>query len=217
MNHPSQNRSKRKNRDRGAVMLVVMLMLLMATSTATFAMHATSSELRAAGYTRLAFQAEYVGETGVVCGMALVDELGAAALQYALLASENDTSLLPSIAGLEPPLLAGKRMYRMHIEDFTSGNVLPPDGDAVVGSDGRPQQLHTPDFVVDVSDDFVYTGAIAGQRADGYGRLQFMYATYTSRGRMELPSDVEMANDTRGVHESASDARAFGLSGPFGR
>lgn len=206
------SRKTRRSRgsNRGAVMLVVMLLLMMATSTATFAMHATSSEIRASGYTRLALQAQSVGETGLVAGVSMVDQMGAGALQHALMTTETNPSVKPSVAAFEPEIPNGKHNYRIYPEDFLTGDPIDVDGFG-------PGRIHEPTFIVDINDDFVYTGTIAGQRSDGFSRLQYLHATYTSRGRMRIPGDVRLTGDTRGMNEAASDARAYGISGPFGR
>ena len=189
-------------------MVIVMLILLMVTATAVFAVHATTYEIRAAGHMRQAMQAQYVAETGLTGSLAMVDSLGPAALLHAMERSEP-----PHLAPFEPELLTGKQGYRMYLDDFSTGAGMPVTTESL-GGDVQP---YAPLFAVDVNDNYVFTGVIAGHRSDGHSRLRFMQATYTSRGRTRLASgDFTSAGDTRGYHESASDARAEGLSGPFG-
>ena len=86
---------------------------------------------------------------------------------------------------------------------------------------------YVPNFVVDVNDTYRFTGIIAGHRSDGMGTLEYVAATYTARGRTEMPGRVDAYSpayetDTpptlrRGFHESAVNSRAIGISGPTRR
>ena len=73
---PLHSRRRSRKSQEGAAMLIIMLMLLMVTGTAMFAIHATSYEMRAAGYNRQASQTHYVGETGARAALAWVDHYG---------------------------------------------------------------------------------------------------------------------------------------------
>lgn len=193
-------------------MLIVMLVLLMTTATAVFAVHATTFEIRAAGNTRQAMQTHYLAETGLEASLAQVDRMGPPAIITAMYASTP-----PATEDFgEPPMMSDKHGYRMLTDDFVdaSGNHVI-DNEAIGGS----QQPYEPHVIIDLNDDYVYTGSVPGHRSDGYGRLRFMHATYSAHGRARLPAgeDVTSSGDTRPYHESAADARAEGLSGPFGR
>ncbi len=205
-------------------MLIVMLVLLMATAAAVFAVHATTYELSAAGNSRQALQTEYVAETGVVQGIALVDRISPRGLMVAM---RNTT--LPAVFMArfnEPELAPGKQDYRLYFSDVTilGGSNWPMETDASRGpSLGRT--VFTPDYVVDINDTYTFTGAVAGARVDGGGSLRYMGATYTSHGLTRISSAlgipglgdyVNTTYDTRRYHEGASDSRAQSISGPFG-
>ncbi len=192
-------------------MLIVMLVLLMTTATAVFAVHATTFEIRAAGNTRQAMQTHYLAEMGLEASLAKVDHMGPSAILTAMYAS---TAPRTQDFG-EPPMLPDKHGYRLLTPDF-----VDPASNPVIGveSMGGSHQPYEPNVVIDLNDDYVYTGAIAGHRSDGYGRLQFMHGTYSAHGRARLATgDVTSSGDTRPYHETAADARAEALSGPFGR
>jgi len=199
-------------------MLIVMLILLMGTATAIFAIHSTTTEMRAAGYGRQAVQTQYVAEAGLVSSLALVDQLGPQSIIRAM-----EQSAAPPMAAFgEPELLTGKRGYRIYIDDITSttglATTIEPTNHDVLGV----RQAYDPRFIVDVNDDYTYEGVVAGERADGGGSVRFMVATYTSRGRTVVSGGDSRTTgggitDTRDYHEGANDSRAYGVSGPFGR
>ncbi len=195
----------------GAAMLVVLLILLMSTATAVFAVHSTSTEVRAAGFWRMSLQTQYLGETGALAAMSWVDRFGAPALLSAMRRTTTSGAVL-DMSPFEPALAAGKEGYRMYPDDFT-GLAIAPVENEVIG----PRAAHQPFFMVDVYDTHIYTGVVAGNRSDGASRLRFLGATYTSRGRVRVPGEAGTATDPRPFNEGASDARARGVSGPFGQ
>lgn len=212
-------KNARKHRE-GAAMLIVMLVLLMSTAAATFAVHSTTFEIRAAGHMRQALQTEYVAETGLLSTLAMVDQIGPQSILYAM-----EQSTPTNLAPYEPALAAGKRAYRIYMADFnnTPGRAgLPMETSGAEASLGQ-RQTYEPLFMVDVTDDYTFTGVVAGERSDGYAKMTYLLATYTSRGRTVISASVapdgdhQTAGDTRGYHEGANIARASGLSGPFGR
>ena len=95
-----------------------------------------------------------------------------------------------------------------------------------------PGMGYAPTFVVDVNDEYVFSGVVPGQRADGLGALEYVSATYTARGAARVGGGLDgysrhgAADDSgstqddwmrRGYHETVSTARAIGISGPTRR
>jgi hypothetical protein len=201
-------------------MLIVMLIILMATATAMFAIHATAFEVRASGHVRQLMQTQYVGESGVMATMALVDRIGPHALQSIMrqrnqlrMASGNLSAIDMEGYG-EPPLAPSKDGYRFNGDELQSiVGVQAADRESL----GGERQAYTPMILVDVYDTHTVTRVVAGERADGYGQMRYIRATYTGRGRTRVAAgDAQVAGDVRQFHEGASDARAHGVSGPFG-
>lgn len=221
----SRSRSHLRRREEGAVMLIVMLVLLTTTALAVFAIHATTTEVRAAGYDRMSAQAQEIGESGLAAAHTWVDVFGPDALSDAMAASTRvvgNSYNLPQ--PFEPPLAANRQGYRLYASDFervvnaTSGGATA--GLQLDGADlGGINRLYRPELVVDVYDNHQYTGVLAGYRSDGNSELRFLGATYTARGRLRLTDATGTPSDStdglRGTHDSASDARARGVSGPF--
>src|SRR5690606_8313768 len=75
--HRIRSKPSKGARREGAAMLVVLMVLLMTTAMATFAIHATSMELRGAGHARQAVQAEHLAEGATYAGVSYIDRLGA--------------------------------------------------------------------------------------------------------------------------------------------
>jgi len=203
-------------------MFVVMLVLLMTTGVAVFAVHTTTSEIRAAGAARQALQTQYVAESGLMAAIAYSDVIDPAGVELAL-----QSTTLPGAGYMgqffEPELLAGKHNYRLYLSDMTTS---PPAGYPIETNAARGASLGraalAPWFIVDINDDVGYTMPIPGHRADGAGTLHFMAATYTSRGRTRIPVTVgtdvpRSTGDTRPYLEGAADARAYVVLGPYGR
>ena len=199
-------------------MLVVMLVLLMTTATAVFAIHSTSSEIRAAGFSRQAMQTQYVGEAGIMSAFAWVDFYGADALRRTMtessLANRAVGGRALNLTPFERPLRQGADAHRFDALDFSTLTSLPIEDDSSLG----PRAIYDTMLMVDVYDRHRVVRAVPGDQAQGGGRLEYLGATYTSRGRSRLPSDhVSGTPDDRPYHEGASDARAFAISGPIGR
>ena len=205
-------------RREGAAMLIVMLMLLMTTATAVFAIHATSSEIRAAGYSRQAMQTQYIGEAGVASAFAWVDFYGADALRRAMTESSRANRNLGGQAlNLQPferQLREGADAHRFDAQDFQTMLAPPVEDEGSLG----PRAAYDTMVIVDVYDRHRVVRALPGDQSQGGSRLEYLGATYTSRGRTRLPTDSSsgLTND-RPYHEGASDARAFAVSGPIGR
>jgi hypothetical protein len=217
---------KRKSGDtrpeEGAVLLVVMLVLLMVTATATFAIHSTASEVRAAGHSRIAMQTDYVAEAALIAAMDWVDR-SSPRLLVELMDRYESTRTQIDMAPFEPPLYVGtgdattpnrEFAYRLYENDLTpvavGGGANP---DPIADTSFGLRNAYTPLVLVDVYDVHVYTGVTAGYVASGgSGGFRFLRATYTARGRARLSSGTAAAQN---LHEAAADARAIGISGPF--
>lgn len=205
-------------------MLVVMLVLLMITATATFAIHATTTDVRASGYGRTAMQTGYLGEVGLVGAMDWVDRVGPRTLVDLL---ERERSKAPdarvSVSHFETPLAPEQPAYRLYVEDLAVPGVaiIPPGTDGTAGVDPSvvpagvfgERSAYQPLVLVDVYDAHVYTGVMPGYSAGGGTSFRHLRATYTARGRARLGEDA--SSDAQTAHESAGDARATAISGPF--
>ncbi len=229
-------------RERGAVMLVVILVILMITSTGIFAAHSTSAEIRASGFSNQLMRTQYMGEAGIGATLAWIDVNTPDGLDFVL----NDTATrnagtgpVLDLAPFEPPLSANRRAHRFYAADFEQLR----SGGGLGGVDGREwntrdrvlmDNTHNAFVIVDVYDDFALDGGVAGYE-EGSRTLVHLGATFTSRGRSRV-ADVDDAilndasnfidpslqpNPARAVlyreHETASDARAFGMMGPLRR
>lgn len=205
-------------------MLVVMLIILMATATAFFAIHSTAFEVRASGHVKQSMQTQYVSESGALSALTWVDRFGPVALQVAMRrTSEARRASGVPVLDMEPfnePQLyqddaqgVYREGYRMTLEQLeTDLGTVPLDRESIGGT----RQVYQPFVYVDIYDKWVWTGALAGRRADGGGKLEHMRATYTSRGRTRVAAgDYQTPGDNRQFHEGANDARAHGLSGPY--
>lgn len=218
MTRSRQRSRKSSRREEGAVLLIVMLVLLTTTALAVFAVHATTTEVRAAGYDRMGAQAQEIGEAGLAAAHTWVDVFGPDSLEEAMAASGRvggNAYTLPQ--PFEPALAQNRQGYRLYASDFERLVNTGGAGSASLDLDavdlGGANRLYVPNVVVDVYDNHLFTGVLAGYRSDGNSDLRFLGATYTARGRLRLATD---GNDgLRGFHESASDARARGVSGPF--
>ncbi len=207
--------------EEGAVLLVVTLILLMVTGTATFAIHSTAAELRAAGHARVAHQTGYLGESGLVAAMDWVDQAGPRPL-VDLLTAEETAARQISLAPFEPPLAAGKYAHRFYLAELQPSTVAEaaegdPDADpSVVPSEVfGSRDAYEPFVLVDVYDHHVYTGFLPGFVASGGNHMKHLRASYTARGRARLRSSTGASTDTASYHEASSDARALAISGPF--
>lgn len=213
-------------------MLVVMLLLLIVTATATFAIHSTSIELRSTGHSRQRMQTRYVAEAALVSSMTMLEQSGPEPLTIALERSQAG-SITRQLAPEEPQMAASQGNHRVELSDLTAVT-----GVSAAGREGMPFETtpgreslgvgmgYVPNFAVDVNDGYRFTGVVAGHRSDGGGTLDYLAATYTARGRTQLPGGDQYssayapgtpAHMQRGFHETAVNARAIGLSGPTRR
>lgn len=200
-------------------MLVVMLVLLMGTATGIYAAHSTTFEIRAAGHLRQAMQTEYVGVSGATAALGWTDQFRASGLNQAM---DRTTQLQGGATALdlgnfEPPMLPGKRAYRLYPGDFAlafMGTVTDPDANAAALGAHTP---YVPTYTVDVYDDYRTTKPIPGAPADGRSELVYLNATYTARGRANVPGlPAAPTPDGRPFYEVSSDSRAYGRAGPMG-
>lgn len=195
----------------GMAMLIVMLLILTSTSLALYGIHSTSIEMRSAGFARQAMQTDQVAESGLTATLALIDLLGPQSVLFAI-----ESGGAPTMYAPEPALAEGKTGYRFYNDDFSyyfTGDQIPVPTDFY-----GPKNAFQSEFVVDMNDHYTYIGVVPGSRSDGYGNMRFMHATYTARGRAQVAGgDVVSTGDTRQFNETASNARAFALTGPFAR
>ncbi|AKF03265.1 pilus assembly PilX family protein [Sandaracinus amylolyticus] len=220
--------SRTKRRD-GAAMLVVMALLLIVTATATLAIHSTSVELRGTGNARQRMQTRYVAEGALVSAMTMIEQSGPEPLSLSLERSQTRTGSTRRLAPEEPVMDPMVGNHRIEMTEL----VAPYVANEPIASDSLGHGLgYVPNFVVDVNDSYRFTGIIAGHRSDGMGTLEYVAATYTARGRTQLPGRVDAYSPgagvgtsapdernwtVRGHHESAMNSRAIGISGPTRR
>lgn len=212
-------------------MLVVMALLLVVTATATLAMHSTSIELRSTGNARQRMQTRYVAEGALVSAMTMIEQSGPEPLSISI--ERSMTGSAPRFLAPEEPRMAPTTgNHRIYMEELATapGVVGAPIVSGTGGDSLGSGMGYVPNFVVDVNDTYRFTGVIPGHRSDGLGTLEYVAATYTARGRTQLPgrvdgySPAEVELDTndrnwtvRGYHESAANSRAIGISGPTRR
>lgn len=193
-------------------MLVVMLILLMVTATATFAMHSTAYEIRAAGHTRMATQSYYVADTGLTGALGWVDAIGAQAVD-SIFEEHEEASRQLDLSPLEPPLATDKYAHRIYGAD------LGATGSPITRMELGPRQIYEPEITVDIYDHHTFPAVSAGHRSDGHGSMEFFRATYVSRGRIRIPGGADEQRDLgpriRDYNEGARDMRAVAVSGPY--
>jgi hypothetical protein len=198
----------RGQRQEGAAMLVVMLVLLAATATASFAFHATSFEVRAAGNHRMMMQTGYVAEAALVSSIAMAEQMGPA-LGMAMEANTILAVYEPFERNPTDP-----ETYRFYLTDFP---VATPPIETSFSAPAEPSygnfNRFRPFFVVDANDKYDAACGIPGMPVG----TMCVYATFTARGRMQLQlggaSEAAAAGEYRAYHEGASDARALVLLG----
>jgi len=218
---PTKNPSPPKPREEGAVMMVVMVVLLSVTALGVFSIHTTSYEIRAAGHSRQAMQAQYVSESALMSVLTYIDVLGPRSIleqerQIRDRASLNKPDM--SVFG-EPDLHDSKDGTRILAQDMAVFMTNDPLGIDVMGPAGGTRQPYAPFFVIDINDHYKSTQVQAGHDAGGNANVRYLHSTYTARGRMRLvagDSTGTSAVDPREYHETAADARAYGVSGPMG-
>jgi hypothetical protein len=196
-------------------MLIVLLVLLMTTATATFAMHATTVEIRASGFQRQAQQTEHVAEGGAYAAVAYVDVLKAngSLIQYLRTDVASGVASSPG----EATIARDTNLLRIEMEDFTNASGVtgvPLELGATGSPSLGPHAAYAPSFTVDGTDLYTVFRDTAGEDLSGRG-TRFYRMALTSRGTLAPPSDYRATGDTRDYHESSMRSRAFVEVGPF--
>lgn len=196
-------------------MLVVLMVLLMTTATATFAIHSTSMEIRAAGFARQAVQAEYLAEGGAYAGVSYLDVLKAdgSLVQYMRTSVAAGVASSPSEATVDRTT----NLLRITMRDFNdapSVNSPPVETEAARTPSLGPHNTYEPTFTVDGTDLYQISRDDAGRDLTGRGS-HYYRVTLTSLGQMAPPSDYRVAGETRSYNEVAMRARAITEVGPF--
>lgn len=200
----------------GAAMLVVLMVLIMTTATATFAIHATTVEMRSAGYSRTAMQTAYVAEGGAYAALDYVDAIGARAAftQYSRTRVTASTPIAPN----QPTLNRETNLLRIEMTDFDGGydvNAPPVERDVTRTPSLGPRTNLVPTFTVDGTDLYRNTRQQAGRDQGGRNPLMYARINFTSRGRTAPATDITRAGDPRAFHESNVNARVMAEIGPF--
>lgn len=205
----------------GAAMLIVLMVLLMTTATATFAIHSTSTEIRAAGHARQAVQAEYLAQGGAYAGVGYVEVLKAngALTQYLQTDVAAGTASSPDEAtvGVASNML---RIPMSHFDDFAGVQGPPVELEHARTPSLGPRNAYQPDFMVDGTDLYEVAREEAGRDLTGRGARYFRM-TLTSRGQMAPPGDYRETGadgtpvEDRSYNEVAMRARAITEVGPF--
>lgn len=217
MNRNTTLPRKPNARREGAAMLVVLMVLLMTTATATMAIHATSMEIRAAGHSRQALQAEYLAEGGAYAALSYIDVLKAngALVQYL----RTNVGAGVASAPTETTIDRTTNLFRVQMRDFTPTSsagvrAFPVETRAANVPSMGPRNAYQPDFVVDGTDLYQMARDDAGRDLTGRG-AQYFRMTLTSRATMAPPSDFRASDDTRSFNEIAMRARTMTEVGPF--
>jgi len=219
MNHP--------HKQEGAALFVVLMVIMAGTASAVFAANAVSHEVRGTGFARQEMQTRYAARAALIGALEWFDIFGPETVRNLMLAPGSNEGKLytcgPSGSGCypEPPLANGRRAYRIYPQHFDAlmsedgGYMLknpPYDPEYSFGSTSAYEPL----VVVDLYDEHVVSKLAPGSAAQGGTAFKFMRTTMTARGRARLASDAADPDDLgRQRHETASDIRAFIVSGPF--
>lgn len=200
----------------GAAMLIVLMVLIMATATATFAVHATTMEIRGAGHSRQAMQTSYVAEGGAYASLAYIDAVGArgAYTQYMRTRVAAGTSLAPNW----PAIDRETNLLRIEMTDYAAGYdvVAPPIETALArGPSLGARNYAVPTFTVDGTDVYRHFPQQAGRDLSGRNPMMYARLNMTSRGSMAPPIDVTRAGDPRSYNQTSVNARAIAEMGPF--
>lgn len=214
--HRTRTKPQKRARREGAAMLIVLMVLLMTTAMATFAIHATSVELRGAGHARQAVQAEHLAEGATYAGVTYIDRLGASGslMQYLRTNVTANTQTSPYEATMD----RNTNLLRVRMEDFSTaagvhGPPLETDP-ARHPSYGPYSTLYQPNFTIDGTDLHQISRDVAGTDLSGRG-AHFYRVTLTSLAQIAPQGDVTMTGDPRSYNEVASRARAYAEVGPF--
>jgi hypothetical protein len=220
-------------REEGAVLFVVLMIIMAGTASAAFAAHTVATELRGSGFARQQMQTRYAAHAAVVGALEWFDIFGPEVVRDLMASPTNGVSYTctnktdPTYASCYPeiPLANNRRAYRLYPEHFQQLNVVGPSGARVIenlpvlknSSFGTRTKL-TPNVVVDLYDEQIVSTLSAGSAAQGGTKFKYMRTTMAARGRAGVGNDYVAANqqDPRNaLNESASDMRAYVISGPF--
>lgn len=220
----SPSRRQRAEKREGAAMLMVLMVLLMTTATATFAIHATTMELRSAGHARTAMQTQYVAEGGAYAALAYMDATGAQAtfIQYIRTQVNANQTSGPNARNV---IDQNTNLLRIEMDDFTSApgvNAPPIENDPARVPSLGPRTNAVATFTADGSDMYRTQRRVAGRDQTGRDPFSYVRINLTARSRMAPPTDVTTTSDLaydpadpRSYNESAAAARAMAEMGPF--
>lgn len=209
-------RRRKKLRDReGAAMLVVLMVLIGTTATATFAIHSTVVEMRAAGYSRRAMQTAYVAEGGAYASLDYIDAIGAQAtfVQYSRTSVPANTELAPNVDSLGQEM----NLLRIEMSDFVGGydvQSTPIETEVSRTPSLGPRTNIVPTFTIDGTDLYRSPRMEAGRNHTGNNPMTYARVNLTSRGRV-APPDPTDPSTTLDWYEARVNARAMAEMGPF--
>lgn len=197
-------------------MLIVLMVLIMTTATATFAIHATTVEIRGAGHSRQAMQTGYIAEGGAYASLAYIDAIGAhgAYTQYMRTRVPAGRAIAPTW----PILDRETNLLRIEMTDFNAGFQVtspPIETDAARVPSLGPRNYTVPTFTVDGTDVFRHFPEQAGRDQSGRNPMMYARINLTSRGSMAPPIDITRTGDPRSYNQSSINARAIAEMGPF--
>ena len=197
-------------------MLVVLMVLLMTTATATFAIHSTSIEIRAAGHSRQALQAEYLAEGGAYAALSYVDVLKANGSLAQYFRTNVAAGRAVGVGEMAFDQSTNALIIEMsHFEGGAGVNAPPVETEVARTPSFGPRSAYEPSFRAQGTDLYQISRAIAGRDLSGRGS-HFYRMTLTSRGSMNVPSErAATAATERAYHETAMRARALTEVGPF--
>lgn len=199
-------------------MLMVMVVLLMTTATATFAIHSTSTEIRAAGHYREAVQTEDLAQGAVIATLEYIDAMQPNAMYQQL--QRTSVAATARLAPEEVDLGRVRNVFRVEADDFIGAvGVQAPPIETDVGRVPSlgPRTALVPRFNADITDPVACFRDDAGRRSDGANSMQYLCAVVTSRARLAPPVDFQSSGDPRRFHETAVNARAQVEIGPMPR
>ena len=214
---------KRHRKQEGAALFVVMMIVMVGTASAVFAANTVSHEVRGSGFARQQLQTRYAARGALLGALDWFDLFGPETVRDIMLTKGSTEGAVfpPCVSGTcypEPPLPAGRRVYRLYTEHFQAlvdaGDfALHPIDDAAAFG---PGSAHDPVIVIDLYDEHVTSKLIPGAAAQGGTKFKYMRTTLTARGRARIAGDTSKAGDMgRSWNETGADMRAYVISGPF--
>ena len=221
--------SSPRRRQEGAALFVVLMIVMVGTASAVFSASAVSHEVRGTGFARQQMQTRYTARAAMVGALEWFDIFGPEAVRDIMLTPGSTAGVQFScVSGggcyPEPPLANNRRAYRLYPAHFEA--LLSTDGGVTPGlleevpykaeySFGA-NSAHTPVVVIDLYDEHVISKLAPGAAAQGGTKFKYMRTTLTARSRAQVASDhVESEDYGRESHQTASDMRAYVISGPF--